>query len=100
MRQFLQRIGIKLLVFFLLGMAFVLSLSQSVRITVSWWRGELNTGPWEWLWIGLLPVWLFVYFRYYSILRPGCRACLPPDDRSMPRHDNPGERNEPAHDDR
>jgi hypothetical protein len=30
-----------------------------------------------------------VYFRYYSIFRPGCRACLPPVDRASLHHDNP-----------
>jgi hypothetical protein len=68
-------------------MAFVLCLFQSVMITVAWWKGELNAGSWEWLWIGLLPVWMFVFFRYYSIFRPGCRACLPPENRSESHHE-------------
>lgn len=78
----MQRVWIKSIVVFGLGMAFVLSLLQSVMVTVAWWEGERAAGPWEWLWIGLLPVWLFVYFRYYSIFRPGCRACLSPEDRT------------------
>ena len=70
----------KSVVFFVLSMAFVLGLFQSVMVTAAWWNGELAAGPREWLWIGLLPVWLFVFFRYYSVFRPGCRACQPPDD--------------------
>jgi hypothetical protein len=68
-------------------MAFAFSFLQSISVTVAWWKGELAAGPWEWLWIGLLPVWVFVYFRYYSIFRPGCRACLPPEDQPSARHD-------------
>jgi hypothetical protein len=87
--QLIRENWIKLIVVFFLGMVFIMSLIQSVKVTVAWWEGELEAGPWEWLWIGLLPIWLFVYFRYYSIFRPGCRACLPPDDRFLPRHDKP-----------
>ena len=72
---------VKILMVFTLAMVFVLCLFQSVIVTVAWWNGELTAGPREWLWIGLLPVWLFVYFRYYSIFRPGCRACLPPEQK-------------------
>lgn len=78
---------LKLLVAFALWMMFAFSFLQSITITVAWWKGELAAGIWEWLWIGLLPVWVFVYFRYYSIFRPGCRACLPPEDHSSARHD-------------
>lgn len=72
----------KLLVAFALWMVFALGFLQSITIVAAWWKGELAAGPWEWLWIGLLPVWVFVYFRYYSVFRPGCRACLPPEDES------------------
>lgn len=77
----------KLLVVFALSMAFVLGLFQSVTVTVAWWYGELSAGLWEWLWIGLLPVWLFVFFRYYSVFRPGCRACEPPEERFRQHRD-------------
>lgn len=73
---------LKLLVAFVLWMAFAFSFLQSITITVAWWKGELAAGAREWLWIGLLPVWVFVYFRYYSIFRLGCRACVPPADES------------------
>ena len=80
---------LKLVVAFVLWMVFAFSFLQSITVTVAWWKGELTAGAWEWLWIGLPPVWVFVYFRYYSIFRPGCRACLPPEDYSAARHDNP-----------
>jgi len=59
---------------FVWWMAFAFSLLQCVSVTENRRRGELTAGPWEWFWIGLLPVWLLVLFRYYSICRPGCRA--------------------------
>ena len=80
--------GRKILVAFALWMAFAFAFYQSVIVTVAWWKGEQVAGLWEWLWIGLLPVWVFVYFRYYSVFRPGCRACLPPENTAAP-HDKP-----------
>jgi len=76
-----RALGLKILIAF--------SFYQFITVAVAWWQGGLDAGSWGWSWIGLLPVWLFVYLRYYSIFRPGCRACLPPDDRASPHHDNP-----------
>ena len=75
-------LGRKFLIALALGMIFAFSFLKSIAITVAWWNGDLTAGPCEWLWIGLLPVWLFVFFRYYSIFRPGCGACLPPEEQS------------------
>jgi len=82
--------GRKLLFAFVLWMAFAFSFLQSITVTVGWWNGDLHAGLWEWLWIGLLPVWIFVFFRYYSIFRPGCRACLPPEHESSYHQAGPG----------
>lgn len=72
--------GRKFIIAFVPGMVFAVIFLKSISVTVGWWRAELIAGPWEWLWIGLLPVLMFVFFRYYSIFRPGCRAgCLPED---------------------
>ncbi len=73
--------GRRLLTAFLAWMVFFFCTLQSITVTVAWWTGGRTAGLWEWLWIGLLPVWLFVFFRYYSIFRPGCRVCQPPEDR-------------------
>jgi hypothetical protein len=70
----------------ILGLGF--ALVQSVTVAVAWWRGEVAPGWWEWLWIALLPLWLFVFLRYFSIFRPGADACLPTDDRHR-RHPGP-----------
>ncbi|OGI55750.1 MAG: hypothetical protein A3D32_05975 [Candidatus Muproteobacteria bacterium RIFCSPHIGHO2_02_FULL_60_13] len=80
---------LKLVVAFVLWMVFAFSFLQSITVTVAWWKGEQSSGFWEWLWIGLLPVWVFVYFSYYSIFRPDCRACLPPEHHSSARPDKP-----------
>jgi len=74
--------GRRFLIAFVLWMVFAFGMSQSATIIVGWWNEQTTAGPWEWMWIGLLPVWLFVFFRYYSIFRPGCRACLPPEGKS------------------
>ena len=79
---------LKLLSFFALTMALVLGLFHSVTVTVAWWNGDLAAGPWDWLWIGLLPVWLFVFFRYYSVFRPGCRASMPPEESYRQHRDS------------
>lgn len=70
-------------VFLGLWMGFAFILFQSVTVTVAWWEGELpQVGLREGFWIGLLPVWILVYFRYFSIFRRHCDACaLPPDRR-------------------
>ncbi|HSD96642.1 MAG TPA: hypothetical protein VLB06_05805 [Sulfuricaulis sp.] len=80
----------KLLFAFVVWMAFAFSFLQSITVTVGWWKGELDAGLWEWLWIGLLPVWIFVFFRYYSIFRPGCHACQPPEHESSHHQAGPG----------
>ena len=64
-----------------LGMAFALLLLDSLATAVRWWRGELaSPGLLDWIEVGLLPVLLLVYLRYFSILRPDCPACEPPQD--------------------
>ena len=70
----------------ILGLGF--ALLQSVTVAVAWWRDQVEPGWWEWMWIALLPVWLFVFFRYFSILRPGAGACAPGDPKKL-RHPGP-----------
>lgn len=54
----------------------LLLMFQSVSVTVAWWQQlPADSEPWEMLWIGLLPVWIFVYIRYFSIFRRDCAAC-------------------------
>jgi len=59
-----------------LGVAFVALFLDSVSTAVHWWRGELSAPTLiDWTEITLLPVLLFVYLRYFSVLRPDCPAC-------------------------
>jgi len=64
-----------------LGIAFVALFLDSLATAVRWWRGDLaSPGTLDWIEMGLLPALIFVYLRYFSVLRPGCKACeLPPD---------------------
>lgn len=63
-------------------MAFGFALVQSITVAVDWWQGRLvQAGWWEWLWLALLPVLIGIWLRYFSIFRPGCRACALPDER-------------------
>lgn len=80
---------LRMLAAFVLWMAFAFSFLQSVTVTAAWWKGELTAGVWEWSWIALLPVWVWVYFRYYSIFRQGCRACAPPENESTGHRPGP-----------
>jgi hypothetical protein len=59
-------------------------LIRSLDVAFAWWKGELGQPGWgDWFWIVLLPVWVFVYARYFSIFRPGCRACATGDDEPL-----------------
>jgi hypothetical protein len=51
------------------------------------WRdsGWAGVGAWERFWLGLSPVWLYLFFRHYSVFRKDCRACL----EEAPRRDPP-----------
>lgn len=68
------------------GVALFFLFLQSLTTTLAWWRGTLaQPDVWDWLWIGFMPVCLFVYIRYFSIFRAECRACEPPAEHT----DNP-----------
>ncbi len=68
------------LLWFAAWMLFGFVAIESIHTAVAGWRGELNQPAIaDWLRLLLLPVLGFVYVRYFSIFRPGCRACLPPD---------------------
>lgn len=75
MRQAVLRVFALLLLLMLLF--------YSVSVTVAWWRGDIVlTTDWNWFWVGLLPVLIVLWWRYFSIF--GCKnpACLLPEDES------------------
>ena len=68
------------LLMFAAWMAFGFALVQSVTVAVDWWQGRLaRVELWEWLWLALLPILIGIWLRYFSVFRPGCRACALPD---------------------
>jgi hypothetical protein len=65
-------------------MVLLMLLFYSVSVTVAWWRGEIAlTSGGNWCWVGLLPILIGVWWRYFSIF--GCKdpACLLPQDESV-----------------
>lgn len=57
-----------------------LAIVESASVTVAWSRGELEPlALADGLWIVLLPLWIALFLRYYSVLRPDCSACQAPD---------------------
>lgn len=65
----------------LLLVAVLALLVASVKVAVGWWRGELALAEdMNWLWLLLLPLMLWVWWRYFSVF--GCErpACLLPDE--------------------
>lgn len=66
----------RVLTVFVSGMLFVLAIINSVMVTVAWWQGRLEVpGIAEWFWIGALPVLIYVYLQYFSVL--ACAVAQP-----------------------
>lgn len=74
-------------------LALLALLFYSVSVTVAWWRDEIAlTSGWNWFWVGLLPLLIVLWWRYFSIF--GCKnpACLLPQDESVKKskcHEKP-----------
>jgi hypothetical protein len=77
MNQNLSRAFLRpLLLVLLLGL-----LIACLKVTVGWWRGELDLAEdGNWLWLVLFPILLAIWWRYFSVF--GCKepACLLPKD--------------------
>jgi hypothetical protein len=64
--------------------ALLMLLFYSVSVTAAWWQDEIElTSGWNWFWVGLLPLLIVLWWRYFSIF--GCKnpACLLPEDESV-----------------
>ena len=58
---------------FLSWMVLGFALIESFHSVLAWWReGTAVLTLTQWVLLGLFPVLLFIYFRYFSILRPDC----------------------------
>ena len=68
------------------GIVLFVALIKSVTVAVAWSRGDLvPLEAIDGLWIVLLPLWIGLYMRYYSVLRADCDACRLPDERPAGR---------------
>jgi hypothetical protein len=81
--HFTQRPLLRALLWFAAWMLFGFLLIESLHVAVDWWQGQLANPGWrEMFWLLLLPVLLVIFVRYFSIFRPGCRACALPETQS------------------
>lgn len=71
----------------LAAFAYMVLLIEAVRAAAAWWRGEAALGPLDFALIGLLPLLVWVWLRYFSVFRKDCAkgACLLPEERGGPR---------------
>ncbi len=66
------------------GFAYLVLLIEAIRAAVAWWKGELAQPGWDDIaLLGLLPVLLWIWWRYISPFGQDCPKCaLPPEDGS------------------
>ena len=67
-------------------MLLLLLLFYSAGVAVAWWRGEVRLDEdGNWLGVVLLPLLVWVWWRYFSVF--GCKepACLLPEEKSERR---------------
>jgi hypothetical protein len=77
---------IRLLLWLAAWMLFGFALIESVKVFVAWWRNELvEPDLIDWFCIGLLPVLIGIYLRFFSVFRPDCQACVLPADKERER---------------
>jgi ABC-type Fe3+-siderophore transport system permease subunit len=66
------------------GFGYLVLLIEAIRAAVAWWKGELAQPGWDDIALmGLLPVLLWIWWRYISPFGQACPKCaLPPEDGS------------------
>lgn len=64
------------------GVALFFLFLQSLTTALAWQRSEIVPDTLDWVWIGLLPLWISIYLRYFSIFRHECSACAPREGES------------------
>ncbi len=63
------------------GVALFFLFLQSLTTVLAWQRGEVVPEVLDWVWIWLLPLWIGIYLRYFSIFRRECGACTMPEEK-------------------
>ena len=63
------------------GFGYLVLLIEAIRAAVAWWRGELAQPAWnDILLLGLLPVLLWIWWRYISPFGRDCPKCALPEE--------------------
>lgn len=71
-----RRRGARLVAGLLLALGVMLGIVEAAGVIQGWYlEGRRPEGA-AWIWLALLPVWLGVYLRYFSILRKDCDVCV------------------------
>lgn len=77
----MRRPYVRALLLAALWVAFFAVLIRSLDVAFAWWNGNIaRPTASDWFWIALVPVWVVVYVRWFSVFQPGCEACAAKDD--------------------
>lgn len=68
------------------GFAYMVLLIEALRAAVTWWHGELPQPGWtDMALIAVLPVLIWIWWRYLSPFGKDCQKCaLPPEPGQHP----------------
>ncbi len=63
------------------GFGYLVLLIEAIRAAVAWWKGELAQPGWDDIALmGLLPVLIWIWWRYISPFGRDCRKCALPEE--------------------
>ena len=63
------------------GFAYLVLLIEAIRAAVAWWKGELARPGWDDIaLLSLLPVLLWIWWRYISPFGRDCPKCALPEE--------------------
>ena len=67
------------------GFGYLVLLIEAIRAAVAWWKGELAQPGWtDIALLGLLPVLLWIWWRYISPFDHDCQKCaIPPESDAL-----------------
>lgn len=69
------------------GFGYLVLLIEAIRAAVAWWKGELAQPGWtDIALLGLLPLLLWIWWRYLSPFGRDCPRCAPPPEEGGGRN--------------